>query len=180
MKKVFVSTLAAASLIAGAALAATTATSPAPQTAPAPNAAPATHPGMMEHRPALKPSDRTEARLAYMKTALKITDSQLPQWNAFADVARKQATERDQQMQQMRERFEQRRNEPRPNAIERLERTQQFLTTAAARTNELLSVSKPLYAALTPEQKAVADELLTARGRGMFERHGMRGMHGRA
>ena len=36
------------------------------------------------------PGERVEARLAYMKTALKITDAQQAQWNAFADVARKQ------------------------------------------------------------------------------------------
>ena len=34
------------------------------------------------------PGERVEARLAYMKTALKITDAQQAQWNAFADVAR--------------------------------------------------------------------------------------------
>jgi hypothetical protein len=29
---------------------------------------------------------RIEARLAYLRTALKITDAQQPQWNANADV----------------------------------------------------------------------------------------------
>src|SRR5690606_27478455 len=41
------------------------------------------------------PGERVEARLAYMKTALKITEAQQPQWDAFAGVMRKQAKEAD-------------------------------------------------------------------------------------
>ena len=48
------------------------------------------------------PSERAEARLAYLKTALKITDAQQPQWDAFADTLRKQAREADQRVQALR------------------------------------------------------------------------------
>ena len=41
-------------------------------------------PGMMQ-------SDHIEGRIAYMKAELAITDAQLPQWNAFADVMRANA-----------------------------------------------------------------------------------------
>src|SRR4051812_27696723 len=47
-----------------------------------------------------KPSERVEAQLAYIKTALKITDAQQTQWNAFADTLRKQAAARDKQFQE--------------------------------------------------------------------------------
>lgn len=111
------------------------------------------------------PSERVEARLAYLKTALKITDAQAPQWNAFAGVVRSHAKQADQRMQERRARMEQAKGSERQRAtaIERLERRQQFLATAAARSGELLTVQKPLYAALSPEQKQVADELLAPR-----------------
>ena len=123
-----------------------------------------------------KPSERVEAKLAYVKTALKITDAQQAQWNAFADVARKQAGERDKQMQERRARMAQRQGHQKPSAIERMERQQQRHAAAIARLNERLAVQKPLYAALSPEQKAVADEVLAPRGghRGGFQHHGRR------
>jgi uncharacterized membrane protein YccC len=64
-----------------------------------------------------------------------------------------------------------------PTAIERMERGQARLAAASKRLNETLSAAKPLYAALSPEQQKIADELLTPR------RHGMphhRGGHPRA
>ena len=124
------------------------------------------------------PSERIEARLAYVKTALKISDAQNAQWNAYADVLRKHAKEADQ-------RFQSRRGaqpgaQPqRPNAIERLERRQAFAASMVVRLNELLAVQKPLYAALSAEQKSVADRLLApGGGRGMGGQRGERGMGG--
>lgn len=173
MNRLIANTMLSVGLIAGAAslaVAQTTNATPGPQV----------RPGMEhhQHHAFRMPGERVEARLAYIKTALKITDAQLPQWNAFADVQRKQATQRDQQMQQFHAQMSERRNAPQPNAIARLERQQQFLAAAATRTNEFLAVSKPLYAALSTEQQAVADRLLASRERGM--RHGFRGMHRRA
>ena len=128
------------------------------------------------------PSERVEARLAYVKTALKITDAQAPQWNAYANVVRKHAQQADQRMQERRARMAQGAERKRPTAIERLERRQQFLTVALARSTERLTVQKPLYAALSPEQQRVADEVFAPRGargqRGGQHRGG--GRHGRA
>jgi len=122
------------------------------------------------------PTDRVEARLAYLKTALKITPAQESQWNAYADVRRKQAREATDRMQafktQMAER--QQKGTP-PTAIERMERRQAMMATASARLNETLAATKPLYAALSPEQQKIADELLAPRGRGGS---GHRGGHG--
>src|SRR3954467_14413437 len=59
-----------------------------------------------ERRAFMLPSQRVEARLAYARTALKITDAQQPQWENFANVLRKQARERDQRMQQFRAKWE--------------------------------------------------------------------------
>ncbi|OGA37602.1 MAG: hypothetical protein A3G24_08360 [Betaproteobacteria bacterium RIFCSPLOWO2_12_FULL_62_13] len=123
------------------------------------------------------PSERIEARLAYLKTALKITDAQQQQWDAFADTLRKHAREMDERVQARRSQMEQRPQEVQPTAIERLERRQARLAAASVRLSETLAAARPLYAALTPEQQKVADELLSPWRHGTF-RH--RGMHGRA
>lgn len=57
------------------------------------------------------PSERVEARLAYVKTALKITAAQQSQWDAYAGVVRKQAKEADARMQERRAKWR-----PTPNA----------------------------------------------------------------
>lgn len=117
------------------------------------------------------PSERVEARLAYLKTALKINDAQQPQWDAFAGEMRKQAGERDQQIQARRAQMAQGAGQEKPTAIARMERQQQRHAAALTRLNGLLAVERPLYAALTADQKAVADELLAPR-------HGHRGFRG--
>ncbi len=110
------------------------------------------------------PSERVEARLDYLWKTLGITGAQEPQWNAFADTLRKQAAVRDKQVQEWRAQAAQRTERERPNAIARLERRQQLLAAAAANTNELLAVQKPLYAALSDEQKLIADKVMVPRG----------------
>ena len=117
------------------------------------------------------PSERVEARLAYLKTALKISDAQQTQWDAFAGTLRKHAREADQRVQKMRAEAAAREKGARPTAIERMERGQVRLAAASTRLNETLAVAKPLYAALAPEQQKVADELLTPRRHG-GSRHG--------
>ena len=127
-------------------------------------------PAQKSQRDARLPSERIEARLAELKTALRITDAQQPQWNAFADTLRKQARAGDQRMK---ERMAQRQKGAKPaplTAIQRLERRQAFLAAASARTGEVLAAAKPLYAALSPEQQKIADDLLAKRG-------GRRGHH---
>src|SRR6185437_12925820 len=74
------------------------------------------------------PSQRAEARLAYIKTALQITPAQTAQWNAFADVVRKQAKARDAKVEEMRAKFEQHKdgkdNGARPDLIQHMEMRQ--------------------------------------------------------
>ena len=112
------------------------------------------------------PTDRVEARLAYLKTALKITDAQQPQWNAFADTLRKQAREASQLMQARKAQMAERQKGARPTAIQRMERRQAMFAAASTRLSETLAATKPLYAALSPDQQKVADELFAPRRRG--------------
>ena len=139
------------------------------QTGAAPAAQPQAQQGTRHHdgkRAFTQPSERVEARLAYIRTALKITDAQQAQWNAFAETLRNQARAADQRMQEFRAQREQGATRERPNAIARLEREQQRHAESATRINERLAVQRPLYAALSTEQKAIADEVLAPRRHG--------------
>ena len=139
------------------------------QTGAAPAAQPQAQQGTRHHdgrRAFAQPSERVEARLAYIRTALKITDAQQAQWNAFAETLRNQARAADQRMQEFRSQREQGATRERPNAIARLEREQQRHAESATRINERLAVQRPLYAALSTEQKAIADEVLAPRRHG--------------
>jgi hypothetical protein len=135
-----------------------------------------TTPGQDGHHWML-PSERVEPRLAYLKTALKITDAQTTQWNAFADVLRKQAKDRDAKVEAMRAKFEANKDKSRPevSAIDRMERQQKMLTDVSAALSERLAAAKPLYAVLSDDQKQAADELLARHGGGG---HGGFGHHG--
>ena len=157
MNKLLSRTLVSVSL---AAMTASVAMAQTPSPATPPTAWARVH-RFMEH-PFSRPTERVEARLAYIRTALKITDAQQPQWDAYASLVRKYAQDMEQRFKS---RWSDKAEHPgheheRPNAIERLERTQSFLAEAVARINQLLAVEKPLYAALSPEQQKVADVVL--------------------
>ncbi len=172
MNKLITTLIVSAGLTAGAPLAFAQAapSSDAPQARTAPRS-PGVH-GHHAQRARLSAAERTEARLAYVRTALKITDAQQPQWEAFANVLRKHAQRRDEFRKA---RLEQGKPARAANAIERLERRQKLMTLASERMNEVLAAAKPLYASLTPEQQQIADGLLARHGDGA-RGHG-RGMH---
>ena len=178
MNKLFATTLVSVGLAAGAASLALA------QTAgqPAPDAGGGQFAQRQPDQRAFRlPSERVEARLAYIQTALKITAAQQSQWDAYANMLRKQAGVMDKRFQERRAQMAQRPADARrPTLIERRERQRDRMVAATQRFDELLTVEKPLYAALTPEQQRVADEVLTAGG---GRRHGgghHRGRFGRA
>jgi hypothetical protein len=169
MHRVFARGLVAACFAAAIPLMASAqAAKPAAEGAAAPQA---THPHAMQHhkeRAFSLPSERAEARLAYVKTALKISGGQEAQWNAYADVMRTLARERDERVKSRRAGMKGgMHHRSKPTAIERLERQQAFHAAAVVRLNAILPAQKALYAALTQEQKGVADEVLSSRGPGM-------------
>ena len=196
MKRVLLATAVSAAFAFGvSAVNAQTAESEAPtvvaaasaaDTASAPHAAP-------QRRAFRSATERLEARLAYMRTALKITDAQQSQWDGFANVLRKHAGVMDERMGQRRaamgERMKQRQaagaqhGAQRPehrhvSAIERLESTQQRMAARSARLNEVITAAKPLYASFSPEQKQVADGMLARHGKGgHHQRHHRGGQH---
>src|SRR5262247_3443184 len=164
MSKLVTTTLVSLALAAAAPLAAAQATAPDAQKSQAQRTD-----GKREFR---MPSERVEARLAEAKTKLKITAEQEAQWNAFADVTRRHAKAADENVKAMRDG---KRPQERLTAVERLERRQQMAATHAQRLSEVIAAAKPLYAALSTEQKAIADEMLTPRrGHGRRAHHGAR------
>jgi len=114
--------------------------------------------------------DRLERRLDFLHAELRITPTQESAWATFADAVRREAREgRDQY-------FDRRggdafrggpdgRNE-RPGIVERLERRQQGLEERSDYYERLLSALRPLYGALSEEQRRAADEHLFSPGRG--------------
>ena len=128
-----------------------------------------------QQRPFSRPTDQIEARLAYIHTALKITDAQQMQWNAFAEKMRQLAAVREKAMQQWREtrsRSSGKHEHLELSVVEQLEYWQRIHADAITRINDVLSVVKPLYGALNAEQKQVADVLFARRDYRLME-HGI-------
>ncbi len=121
------------------------------------------------------PGERVEAQLAYIRTALKITDAQQAQWDDFAGVMRKHAQNADERIKAWRAKSAKPEERRHQTVIERLEHRQARLASAVAQMTERLAVEKPLYSALSPEQQQIADQVLASRQHGGFhrgDRHG--------
>ena len=95
-------------------------------------------------------ADHTEGRIAFLKTELKITDAQLPLWNAVADAIRANAKSGMGMMDNMGQ----------GSLTERLAAREKTLTAQAEALRKFKNAVDPLYAALSDEQKKTADELL--------------------
>lgn len=114
--------------------------------------------GPVDHRHQMPlPSERVEARIAYVRTALQITDAQAKLWATVADVMRKHAKAHDAEIEALRD---QQRPDVLPSLIDLMERHEKMLAAHAAQLEEMIAVAKPLYASLSPEQKKAADTLL--------------------
>jgi hypothetical protein len=97
-----------------------------------------------------------EGRLAFLKTELKITSAQEPQWAKFADVIRANAKGAQAGMQAMMQA-----GAKAATAPEVLARHEKMLTAKLDSVRALKAAFDPLYASLSDEQKKSADELIT-------------------
>ena len=95
-----------------------------------------------------------EGRLAFLKTELKITDAQLPLWNAVADAMRANAKNMGDMAGGMMGGSQ--------TAIlpDKLAMREKMITTHLEALRKFKAAVDPLYAALSDEQKKTADELL--------------------
>ena len=103
------------------------------------------------------PAAAVEGRLAYLKTELKITKAQEGAWKKYSDEARKQA----ESMQAARTAMQ---GAAATNAADRMELHNKLMKSRLEQSEKMAAAFKELYAALTPEQKALADQ---HPGRGM-------------
>jgi hypothetical protein len=101
------------------------------------------------------PFEHVEGRIAFLKAELKITDAQTPQWNAFAETLRSNATSHRAAYQRMTA-------DGMPSTWpERLAFQQKMLSARLDSLKAMEAAVKPLYAALNDEQRKVADQLMS-------------------
>jgi hypothetical protein len=100
-------------------------------------------------------ASHTEGRLAFIKTELKITDVQVPQWDAFADAVRANATAMIDMRQSMA-------SQPKPGSTlpERLAMEDKVLSAHFTAFKKIREPLTKLYAVLSPEQKKVANGIV--------------------
>ena len=95
-----------------------------------------------------------EGRLAFLKTELKITDAQLPLWNAVADAMRANAKSMGDMAGGMM-------GGSQTAALpDKLAMREKMMTAHLEALRKFKAAADPLYAALSDEQKKTADELL--------------------
>jgi hypothetical protein len=135
---------------------------PAPQSpasrSPA-SRAPASHtPHAAAQRAPDKQADRVEARIADLRTKLKITPAQTPQWDAFANVMRENARGMDSA-------FESRSSgRPKMNAVENMQSYSTLADQHAQDLRKLTPAFADLYNIMSEEQKRNADEVFRSSG----------------
>jgi Spy/CpxP family protein refolding chaperone len=131
--------------------------------AQAPGCDPAGSPGMkggsMQRGGMMEPGARAEQRLTRLKTDLKLTGPQEPLWQVFAEKSKAQA---GKGMQGMRESMQSDKPVPAP---ERMAQMQSMMKDRLAAMESVHESFNRLYAALTPEQRAVADKHFSMAGR---------------
>jgi hypothetical protein len=110
--------------------------------------------------------DYVEGHIAFLKTELKINDVQMPQWTAFADALRLNAT-RMSEMQNTMMQGGMMGSAWIMSAPDRLDRMEKVMTAMIKMMTAMMESEKttksaltPLYGVLTDEQKKVADQLV--------------------
>jgi hypothetical protein len=111
---------------------------------------------MMPMMPMIGMTDHIEGRLAFLKTELKITDAQLPPWNAFADALRASAM---QMNDMMKERPATMQGGTPPSLPQRLDRHEKHMAAHLEMLRKTKAALLPLYASLSEEQRRSADAL---------------------
>ena len=109
------------------------------------------------------PGAFAESRLAGLKAQLNITAAQEPAWNAFAGQAKQQAEAMQKLMSSAQ-------GSAQASAPERIEQQAQFMKQRQEQMEKGAAAFKELYAVLSPEQKALADQGF---GPGMMGGRGM-------
>ncbi len=114
-------------------------------------------------------SARVDGRVAYLKSALKITPDQQPAFDKYAQTIRDNAAQMHKSFEDMRG------NRGKTvSAIDRVELRSKMAQLHAQQEQRYLDAFRPLYSSLSADQKKVADDLSTP-----HHRHGRGGDHHR-
>jgi hypothetical protein len=101
-------------------------------------------------------AQHVEGRIAFLKAELKITEQQLPQWNAFADAMRDNAKAMQGVMGPMM-------GAGAEGALpDRLAAREKQLAARLEAIRKLKAAADPLYTALSADQKKTADEIMVS------------------
>lgn len=139
--------------------------------------------GMM---PMMDPSQHIEGRLAFLKTELKITEVQTPQWTAYAEALRSNAKRMGQLMTEMMSNGMMTQGmmmgnqgmmmQGQPGTMiqgqsgtmmslpDRLNWAEQHMAAHMEMLQAIKGPTEQLYAVLSPEQKRIADQLMGPMG----------------
>jgi hypothetical protein len=107
-------------------------------------------PGMMQ----MVPGKHIEGRLAFLRAEIGITEAQAPAWNGFADAVRKSAKDRGASMPMMHAR------ESKADWLESTERHEKMMAAHLESLRAIRAAAQPLFAALSDDQKRIANELM--------------------
>ena len=105
--------------------------------------------------------EHVEGHLAYLKAELKITDAQMPQWNAFADAFRASGQKTMKHCAMMKEHAEKKTPITLPDRLNMME---QHLTTHLEALRGIKTAAQQLYSVLSDEQKKIADQMIGRMG----------------
>jgi hypothetical protein len=122
-----------------------------------------------------------ESRITYLKELLKITSAQERVWNAYADTLRAQNAAQTKDRDARRPTKDaQKQDKNRPTLLDRLDNRKKQLDEQSANLANVEKTLRPLYAALSDEQKKEADRVLmdSGFGGGGFGMGGMGGPGG--
>jgi len=112
--------------------------------------------------------DRIEGRIAFLRTELKITDTQADAWNAFADALRANAKKLDQLRASMMPKSGDAQQQA-PTMADRLDQQEQWLLARLEGIRTMKAAFTKLSETLSDEQKKTANDLLAPHmGMGMM------------
>jgi LTXXQ motif family protein len=105
-------------------------------------------------------ADHVAGRIAFLKAELKITEAQTPQWNAFADALRSDASRMSGMRATMMQGGMMGQDDASASAPDRLDRMEKMMSAMLETVKATKAALAPLYAVLTEEQKKMADQLI--------------------
>jgi hypothetical protein len=115
-----------------------------------------TSPAPQQTTPAT-PEDAAEQRIRSLQAELRITDAQMPQWNAFSQAMRESAVSTDRLFRQRAS------TAPSMNALDNMKSYAQVARAYADNTEKLSASFEALYGVLSDQQKQTIDGLFRQR-----------------